>query len=424
MQSVSWNFDDTKLAFHKTDDTWLYDDDEAFPVSEDKINDILSHFESFGVSFIIENVDDYDQYGLDNPEAILTITDNDQEYEVKLGDFSKMDEQRYIDIGDGNVYLVSEDPMDYLESELSSMILHDDTPYFETVSEIQFEGAENYTITYQENSSDTYSEEDLYFTEIKSETVPLDSDQVTTYLNTISSLDLQDYVTYNATEEELESYGLDTPELSITVNYCYTDEEDNEFSDSSILHISRNPEEQKAAEEAEENGEEEIPSVTKYVRIGDSQIIYQLEDSSYEILSAASYDDLRHSEVIWADFALITQIDIQLEEESHTLTASTDEKETDEILWYYNDEEIDISDLQTALNALTAESFTNETPEQKEEISLTIHLDNEDFPKIEIQLFRYDGSHCLAVVDGESISLIERSSVMNLVEAIQAIVLN
>ena len=46
------------------------------------------------------------------------------------------------------------------------------------------------------------------------------------------------------------------------------------------------------------------------------------------------------------------------------------------------------------------------------------------FPEIEIILYRYDGSNCLAVVDGQSVSLVPRASAMEVVESVQAIVLN
>lgn len=424
VESISWEFSDEGLAFHKGENGWLYDDDEAFPVSEEKVTDILSHFESFGVSFIIENVEDYSQYGLDNPECTINLTTAEQSYELKLGDFSKMDEQRYVDIGDGNVYLVSEDPADYMQTDLSSMILHDETPDFEKVVDISYTGNEDYTITYAEESTNSYSEDDTYFTEKDGETVPLDPETVTTYLDTIESLSLVNYATYNATDEELASYGLDNPEISVTVNYTYTGEDENEISDSYILHIGQNQEELKEAEEAEANEEEDIPAVTKYVRIGDSQIVYELDDSSYETLAAASYDDLRHNEVFWADSDTMTQIDITLEGEEHVLTSETDEDDEETRVWYYGEEEIELADFRTALKTLMADSFTSEAAGQKEEISLTIHLDNENFPQVKIQLYRYDGSLCLAVVDGESVSLVERSSVMELVETVQAIVLD
>ena len=63
-------------------------------------------------------------------------------------------------------------------------------------------------------------------------------------------------------------------------------------------------------------------------------------------------------------------------------------------------------------------------PDQKEEISLTAHLDSENSPQVEIKLYRYDGSRCLAVVDGESVSLVERMAAVNLIEAVHAVVLD
>ena len=448
--ALSWEYSGGSLAFNRTDEGWKYREDEAFPVSEEKVNAILEKFEDFGVTFIIEDVEDYSQYGLDDPEATLHLTTAEQSYDIRLGDFSRMDEQRYIDIGDGNVYLVREDPMDYIDSSLSAMILHDDTPGFEKVVDITFSGSENYTVVRTDESTDTYNpEDDIYFVERNGETVPLDTGKVRTYLNTVTSLDLLDYVTYNATEEELQTCGLDEPMLSVTVNYTYTEtDEDGEETtvyDTCIFHISENPEERAACDAAvaEDNAS---TSVTKYVRIGDSRIVYTMADTDFAILKAAGYDDLRHGEVFWADFDTVTRIDIVLEGKEHTLVSRLDEDE--ERVWYYGEdalppaatgetsetseetqveeerETLDISGIRAALRNLTANSFTDELPGEMEEIGLTLHLDNENFPTVEIRLYRYDGSLCLAVVDGESVSLVTRSSVMELVEAVQAIVLN
>ncbi len=450
--ALSWEYGDNALAFHKGEEKWLYDDDEAFPVNEEKVLNILSHFEALGAAFIIEDVEDYSQYGLDDPECTIHLTAGEESYDVRLGDFSRMDEQRYVDIGDGNVYLVGEDPMDYVNSSLSSMILNDDAPGFETVESITFEGDQNYTVTRQEESPDTYSEEDIYFVDRNGKNVPLDTARVRQYLNTVTSLDLITYVTYNATEEELASYGLDDPELSVTVNYSHTEEngeEEETVSDTFVFHISRNPEELAAAQEAEANGET-AKDVSKYVRIGDSQIVYELDDVDYGILSDAAYDDLRHKEVIWADFEDMTRIDISLEGEAYTLSSVYDEEEKAR-RWYYGlsveetaeetaeaettaqaeteepseekDDALDITGFRSALEALSASSFTDEAPTGKEEISLTVHLDHESFPTVEIGLYRYDGEWCLAVVDGEPVSLVSRSSVVDLIEAVNAIVL-
>lgn len=429
--ALSWEYDDTKLAFHKKEG-WKYDDDEAFPVSEEKMDELSGLFESFGVSFIIENVEDYAQYGLDEPTCSIHIETGEETYEIELGDYSIMDEQRYLSVGDGNVYLVSTDPMETYEIELKDMILHDETPDIDQADEITFAGKENYGITYQEESDATYHEDDVYFANSSEDGyLPLDTDTVESYLSTIGSLGLTDYVSYNATEEELETYGLDAPELTVTIQYMApienvesdssTEEEPEEESKTFVLHVSRSAEEKAKAEE--ETSEEEVvsdESVPAYVQIGDSQIIYEITETEYESLMAVSCDELRHQNIFWADFDKVTQVEISLEGENYTLTSR---EEDDEITWFYGEEAVTMDDFRMALASLTATEFKEEEIDAKEEISLTLHLDDKNYATVHIGLYRQDGESCMAVIDGKPTALVERSNVVNLVEAVHAIVL-
>ena len=414
VQALSWEHKGETLAFHK-DETWLYDGDEKFPVSEDKINELLEQFQPLSAAFVIEEVEDFGQYGLDDPVCTIHLTTEEQSYEIKLGDFSKMDSQRYASIGDGNVYLVQNDPLDQFDAVLSDMIQHDKMPDFDQATSIQFSGAQDYAVSYEEDSSNTYCAEDVYFTRRGEKSLPLDTDRVNGYLRKISNLNPTNYVTYKVTDEELTTYGLDTPELTVTVEYTPKDEERAEVF---VLHISRDPEEIKKPSDEDDSEDE---TVTAYLRVDQSPIIYQISSDQYKDLMAASYDDLRHQEVFTADFADVRQIDISLEGDSYTLTSEEKGKER---TWSFQEEELEIDDLKATLEALRADEFTSEKPSQKEEIGLTIHLDNEQFQTVSIRLYRYDGTHCLAVVDGESVALVNRGEVVDLIEAIHEIVLN
>lgn len=145
----------------------------------------------------------------------------------------------------------------------------------------------------------------------------------------------------------------------------------------------------------------------------DKLAIYEME--------AAANDDLRHEEIIRADFEEVTQIDVSLEGTDYSITSKG---KTGKRTYYYNDEELELDDFESALTALKADSFTNESPTEKKEISLTVHLDNENDEEVSIELYRYDGTFCLAVVDGESVALVEREQVVDLIEAVNGIVLN
>lgn len=409
VKSLSWEYESNTLSFRK-EENWIYEDDEAFPVDEEKINGLLEPFEAFGVSFVIEKVEDYSQYGLDRPICTIRMETEELSCELLLGNYSELDQKRYVSIGDGNVYLVNEDPLERFAVRLSDLIEHDETPYFEDTTAVQFEGNENYSIFYEKDSAHTYRDDDVYFTERGGETKPLDPSLVDSYLETIENMSLTNYVTYNATKEELADYGLDEPELTVTVDYSSRNEEEEAHSDTFVLHVSRDPREDEAEEE-----------ITAYARVGESQIVYQISAEDYENLMAASYDDLRHQEILSADFADIKKMELSLEGNVYTLTS---EEKEEQRIWYNQGEEVEISDLRTAIANLKAERFTEEPPEQKEEISLTVYLDDENETEIFIELYRYDGENCLAVVDQEPVALVKRSAAVDLIEAVYRIVLD
>ena len=237
--ALSWTYDGQSLAFHR-DEVWYYDAEETFPVDEDAISALLEGFQSFGVSFIIEEVEDYGQYGLDDPVCTIRLTAGEDQYEIQLGDFSTLDAQRYVSIGDGNVYLVQEDPLDAFDVELSDLIDNDSLPYVGTADQISAEGEDPLRITWQEESS-SYREEDHYFVTVDGEAQPLDTGLVEDFLYTLSSLDLTEYMTYNAGEDDLATYGLDDPERTITLDYTTQDEDGNETAHTVSLAVSRAP---------------------------------------------------------------------------------------------------------------------------------------------------------------------------------------
>ena len=420
--AFSWTNEDGTFSFTKGD-TWTYDGDSAFPVDEGKINDLLAQFEDFAAAFAIDDVEDYAQYGLTEPICTSSITAGEETYTVQLGDFSKMDEQRYVSIGDGKAYLVSHDPLDEFGAVLRDMILDDTIPAFDTAEKIAFTGTENYTISYDEDGTSICAD-DVYFADAQ----PLDTDNVNAWLTALTGLDLTDYVSYNVTNEELQTFGLDEPALTITLDYSSSDEDGTETDAGTlVLHLSQNPEELAAYGEALANEEDDLPDVTCYARVGGSQIVYQITQSEFDALTAVSYDTLRHQKLFTADFDTVTSIDVTLEGETYTFTYTPPENEDDEDAegtWSYNGEEFDVFNFSYALRALSASSFTDEKPTGQEEISLTLHLDNEDFPAFTLTLYRCDGETCIAEVDGEPVAFVSRSQTVDLVEAVRTLTLS
>ena len=423
VRSLAWTRGETSLSFTRDEDgNWSYDADEAFPVDPAAMAELLAPFDPFSAAFVIEEAEDESQYGLDSPECSITIATEEETWEIRLGTTSAVDGQRYVSFGTGTVYLAVSDPLTQYDALLSDCILNDAVPDWDQVTGLTFSGTENYEIFRQEDGSAySYCDDDVYFTDRGGDPLPLDTDLVEDYLGSLSSLVLTDYVTYNATEEELEQYGLDDPELTVAVDYTGEDADGAETSGTFTLHLSRDPEELARAEEAADDTESgEAETITAYARVGDSPIVYAITSAEYTDLMAASYDDLRHREVLTASFDDVTGLNVTLDGETYAFTA---QGEGDERVWSWEDREIDFTGLQTAIEALTASEFTDEAPAEQREISFTVSLDSEAFPEVEIILYRYDGTSCLAAVDGESVSLVSRSAVVDLMEAVRTVVL-
>lgn len=424
--ALSWTNEDGTFSFAKGE-SWTYTEDEAFPVSEKKMNELLAQFEALTAAFVIEDVEDFSQYGLDEPVCTITLTAGEDVYNLSLGDFSKMDSQRYVSFGDTCAYLLEHDPLDEFGAVLRDMILDDTVPGFDTAVNLTFSGAENYEVSRDEEKT-SICESDVYFAGGKA----LDTENVDSYLAELQSLSLNNYVSYNVTDEELEAFGLDAPELTVTLDYetaqadAEEDEDAEPISGTFVLSLSRNPEELAAYEKAVADEEDELPSVTHYARVGESQIVYEITEDEFDALMEASFDTLRHQKLFTADFDTVTSIDVTLEGENYTFTytppADEDDEDADGV-WTYQDEEFDIYDLRYALRALSAASFTESEPDGQEEISLTLHLDNESFPTFTLTLYRQDGESCLAAVDGAPVALVSREKAVDLIEAVRALVL-
>ena len=289
--SLAWTNESGSFAFRREGDGWVYEGDEAFPVDGEKLTALLEPLEELGAAFTIEDARDLGQYGLSDPAGSVTVGTESGTYTLTLGDYSQLDAQRYLSLGDGKVYLVTHDPMEEFDAVLRDLILDDSIPAVAQAEEITFSGAADYTAVYDEDGVSVCGS-DVYFSDGR----PLDTDRVTNYLDTLSGLTLTDYVTYNATVEELLAYGLETPELSVTVRYAGEDGDE-----SFTVHLGRD-------QAAEETGDYE--AVTAYLRVGDSRIVYEIPQEDYENLAAASYDDLRHQKLFTASLSQVTELTV------------------------------------------------------------------------------------------------------------------
>ena len=298
---------------------------------------------------------------------------------------------------------------------------------------VEFSGAENYAIERDEDGP-SYREDDVYYTE----NGVLDTSAVNSYVSYIASLALGDYYTYDASDEDIAAAGLDDPELAVTIDYPESADEGAEILSFTIA-FSRGAEDKltdwdevleamEAGEESGEAGEPADEDAVAYLRVGGSAIIYEISCDDFKALMACSYNDLRHTELFPAETEDIASLTVTLDGETHELTtAPPEDAESDEdgesAGWYFGGEKIDAADVEAAIASLSVSRFAKDTSSGATEISFTAVLDMEGSPAVSVRLYRIDGESCLASVNGESIGYVPRSQVVDLIEAVNAIVL-
>ncbi len=106
---ISYDYSGETYSFVKEDDTWYAESDRELSITQNRITSMASYLAPLEAESAIENVTDYEQYGLDNPERTIEFETADESFTVLIGDYNSMEGVYYIMLeGDETVYLVQE----------------------------------------------------------------------------------------------------------------------------------------------------------------------------------------------------------------------------------------------------------------------------------------------------------------------------
>lgn len=393
LTEVSWTKDGSSLRFTKEGDTWQDASDAEFPIDQDKMSDFLDHFESVHASFIIEDVEDFGQYGLDNPSCTITFTSADGDTTIQMGDYSTMDEKRYLTLGDGTVYLIDDDLEQYIATDRDDLMRQDNVPDYDTLDGIVATGETAFTVEHHPDEDLTYTDAYEYYLSDNGSYKALSTAKVEDFMTTLKDLDRTDYATYTADDAVLADYGLDAPAVTFTVTTT-ADKEESSFA----LAFGKKGD-------------------NCYMRMDDSPIIYKVDADTYsDSIAAAGYDTLRPDEVLSLNWDDVESIDFTVDDATYTV-----EKKGD--TYKIGDDVVEFDDVKSAVDALKVNTFNSESPAKKQETAFTVHLDNDAYPTLTVTVYQYDGDNCLVQLDGTTLGLVSRSLVVDLTEAVNAITL-
>ena len=270
------------FSYDTENETWSYDSDEHFPVTQSYLTSISSDLKSFTAERKLEEVqDDLSVYGLDNPSCTITAKGSDDtEVTIQIGSLNSYNSDYYAKVeGSDDIYTIASSYVSDISNDISTLQEKESFPTITSTSitDVQLvkdgitldmekevtqepateeETTENASEEAETESESSESESKVSEEETKSETASDsseeeseeetlemvdvtrwvfsqdnktqrvdESDDIHDLLVNMVGLTFNDCADYYADEEEKESYGLTDDATVLTITYQSGEEE-------------------------------------------------------------------------------------------------------------------------------------------------------------------------------------------------------
>ena len=262
------------FSYDTESETWSYDSDEHFPVTQSYLTSISSDLKSFTAERKLEEVqDDLSVYGLDNPSCTITAKGSDDtEVTIQIGSLNSYNSDYYAKVeGSDDIYTIASSYVSDISNDISALQEKESFPTITSTSitdvqlskdgitldmekevtqepateeaETESESSESESKVSEEETTKAVSdstEEGLTEEESTVEMVDVtrwvftqdnktqrvdESDDIHDLLVNMVGLTFNDCADYYADEEEKESYGLTDDAAVLTITYQSGEEE-------------------------------------------------------------------------------------------------------------------------------------------------------------------------------------------------------
>lgn len=430
ISQLSWDYGEESLTFaYDPEEGWSYPADSEFPLNPALLETMADALNDVTAYRTIEGADDLSQYGLEEPSACIRITADGTQYSLNIGDESTMGGQRYVSTGDGNVYLTDSDLLDTFSYGLYALVAEEEIPSMTDLTAFTVESAgRTLHLVYLEDSGRAYNDHYVWFLEEDGGSyTTLDTELTDSFVENITYLTWSQCVNYKATEADLAQYGLDNPAAVVTVDYVETTQVDSGLTDDdgNVIYDTQETAHTFVLEIGNYDGS------YCYARLADSNMVYYIDAEVADAMLYLEADALLPDDILLLDADTVESVDVILDGETyhveHAVEESTDDEgnTTEESVWTLDGTEIDFQPVFADLISLESSgSQDGLSPERSAEISFVFHRNTDDFQTIELTFYQYDSTSCLVGFNGETRLMTDRDAVVELVEAVNELVLD
>ena len=377
---------------------WLLDKEVQYPINQELVAELLDCINNYEAKFKIVNPE-LSVYGLDRPEHTATITIGGESRTISFGDKSPIEGERYFMVGDGFVYIAKEDVAEKFEVDNNDLMAFEKFPDVKQFTGLRILGANNLEVIYKENAGYCYSDSFVYYTKVYGQYMPCSSKYVESTIDAVWKALTDYYATYDIKDEDLDTYNLREPELTVEISYL--DENDEEHME--IVYMSPRT----------------ISGAKFFHRVGSKYIIH-MNDENYEKFLNASYNTLRPSEMVLADWNTVKQVIVNIDGERATFDVQKDGSKT---LFFMDGEEVDLDAFSRDVNKLDYVEFLDSADLKSKEGEIKFIFDNEKWPSMTCEIYKYSGNACVIKVDGRITGTVLREDCVKVIEELNAVIL-
>lgn len=428
-----------EFSFHKSDEEWLWAQDNTLPITQSYVENILSNACSLNAVRLLEdNLDNIATYGLDTPAFTVILTSSDgTQTTIYIGDKNSATSNYYCTVeGSTNVYTIDESLVSTLGYTLNEMVAFEEIPNMTSanITDISYTDTDtslNFDYFASGNAGYDYSGSSLWFLNTKYGLSACDVTAISTLETNISSLTFDSLVKYNATQEDLSAYGLDSPIATLNIGYTTTYEETETQTDTSTEDTSSNT-------ITLDNTFTLIIGNTDgsgnyYVTVNGMTGVYTMAAESVEYFTNLNSLNFTNKNAFNVQKDSINSIDITIEGTAYNIlfnkTTSTDDdgNATTDYTYTVNGTEVDSDKLDafyTSLQNLTAESVVDKESAASGNESMTIvfNRNTENYPTVAIDISTYDASFYQANLSGSETLLLNIQDIKELASTINSLI--
>ena len=290
LSALSFSANGNDYAFAKSDGEWVKADSLAFPVNQTALSNLEKKITGMTAQRRLTGVTSPADYGLAEPAYAVTVKDADgREITYSMGAQTPFEDGWYLSVSDqdGVVYTIRDSLADLFDKRLSQLAVLETIPEVSDPTALRIGEA----VDLAKNDAGEWT--------VKATGEVLDSSLVDRLADTVSGLTWNDLTAVDATEEQLQTYGLAVgTEVELTA------------ADGTGLRLVL----------GSENDDGDV-----YARLADAQMVYTIEKDDVSDVLSASVDTLWQKKPVTQAFDDLMEMTCTLED-GRTLTVTRTEQ--------------------------------------------------------------------------------------------------